>query len=284
MKHHPGTALVTDSALRTARYTIRSLGRRGVHVTAAERSTPRAENLGGLSRYVRRQVVVPDNRTDPDGFADALLEAARGHDVLIPIGMHAIGPVARRLDEFQRVTRVALPPWPVIDRADDTRRLLALADQLGVPIPRTLEIDDYQTPAALAADVNYPAIVKLGVEAGLPPKDRYRIVSEAAPLVAAIEWARQYTPHPIIQEIIRGDGLGFEALYDFDHQMVASFAHRRLREYPLSGGPSTFCESLHMPSIETYSRRILDRLGWVGLAMVEFKMDQARGVPVLMEI
>ncbi|MGH7620239.1 MAG: ATP-grasp domain-containing protein, partial [Gemmatimonadaceae bacterium] len=282
--HDPGSALVTDSALRTALYTIRNLGRHGVRITAAERATSPAENLGGLSRYVSRRVTVPDNRTQPDAFADALLELAASHDVLVPIGMHSIGPVAKRLDEFRARTRVALPTWPVIDDADDTRRLLALARELGVPTPRTLNVPDYASVDELAEDLGYPAIVKLGVEAGLPPGDRYRIVGNRAELVAAVNMMVPITTTPIIQELVSGDGIGFEALYDYDGRMVASFCHRRLREYPVTGGPSTFCESCDAPDASRYGKLLLDRLGWIGLAMVEFKMDASRGIPILMEI
>lgn len=279
-----GSALVTDSALRTALYTIRNLGQHGVRITAAERATPLGDNLGGLSRHVSRRVVVPDNRVEPDAFADALLELVDGHDVLIPIGMHAIEPVAKRLAEFQQRIRVALPPWPVIERADNTRDLLVLARELGIPTPRTLVVADYASVEALAADIAYPAIVKLGVEAGLPPGERYRIVATSRQLVAAVDSMRHITTDPIIQELVFGDGIGFEALYDFDRRLVASFTHRRLREYPLSGGPSTFCESLHMPQAEAYGRQLLEHLGWIGLAMVEFKMNRERNIPVLMEI
>jgi predicted ATP-grasp superfamily ATP-dependent carboligase len=284
MTPNAGSALVTDSALRTALFTIRNLGEHGVRITAAERPTSSGENLGGLSRYVSRRVVVPDNRVDPDGFANALLDLVGGHDVLIPIGMHSILPVAKGLSDFRQRTHVALPSLDTIGRADNTRDLLLLAKQLGIPTPRTLAVPDYPSPEALAADIAYPAIIKLGVEAGLPPGERYRIVSNRTELVAAIGKMRPITATPIIQELVVGDGIGFEALYDFEGNLVASFAHRRLREYPLTGGPSTYCESCHVPLAEEYGRRLLEHFRWTGLAMVEFKMDRVQNVPVLMEI
>ena len=59
-----GSVIVTDAALRTALYTIRSLGRRGVRVTAVERAGSGDGNLGAVSRYVTRRETVPDNHTD----------------------------------------------------------------------------------------------------------------------------------------------------------------------------------------------------------------------------
>ncbi len=204
--------------------------------------------------------------------------------MLIPIGMHSIEPVAKRLTDFSARTGVVLPNWPVVEAADNTRTLLILAQRLGIPIPRTVAVPDYPSIEALASDVTYPAIVKLGVEAALPPGERYRIVHQPGELVAAVDRMRHITTTPVIQEIVTGDGIGFEALYDFDSRMVASFCHRRLREYPITGGPSTFCESIHAPDAMRYGQQLLDHLGWIGLAMVEFKMDRARGIPILMEI
>lgn len=284
MRRGAGSALVTDSGLRTALYTIRCLGRHGVRITAAERPTPRWDNLGGLSRYVTRRVVVPDNRTDPVGYAEQLLSLAREHDVVMPVGMHSIEPIARRLGEFQAASGVALPPWDVIAKADDTGQLLEVARALGVPAPVSYDIDRYSSLEVLADTVKYPAMVKIGVEAGLRPPDRYEIVRTAPRLVAAVERFRRHTARPIIQELIEGEGLGFEALYDFQGRIVAGFCHRRLREYPVSGGPSTYCESCHLPQVAEYAQRLLDHLRWTGLAMVEFKIDHRSGIPQLMEI
>lgn len=284
MSRDAGSVIVTDAGLRTALFAIRSLGRHGVRITAAERAMPARENLGGLSRYVHRRVTVPDNMTDPAAFADALLDLAKGHDVLLPMGMHAIEPVARRLTEFQQRIRVALAPWDTISRADNTPELLDIARAIGVPVPAQWRISDYPTLGALADAVRYPAFVKIGIEAGLAPEARYAIARSARELIPVIVRLQRYNPQLIIQELIEGDGIGFEALYDFDHQLVAAFAHRRLRQFPLTGGPSTYCESIHDSRAMEYATRLLDHLRWIGLAMVEFKIDNRTGTPVLMEI
>lgn len=284
MTRDAGSALVTDAALRTALFTIRCLGRHGVRITAVERPTPRRENLGALSRYVSRTADVPDNLTDGAAFAAALLELAPGHDVLLPMGMHAINPVARCADAFAARIKLALAPAATIDRADNTPQLLGMARELGIPVPAQWKVGDYATLGRLAEAVRYPAFVKIGIEAGLPPGDRYAIARNAAELTAAVERLSPYNPDPIIQELLTGPGIGFEALYDFEHRPVARFAHQRLRQYPLEGGPSTYCVSIHNARAEEYSLRLLEQLRWTGLAMVEFKIDERTGTPVLMEI
>jgi len=68
-------------------------------------------------------------------------------------------------------------------------------------------------------------------------------------------------------------------------QPVALFAHRRLREKPPSGGVSVLRESIALPQPMTqYALRLLQHVGWHGVAMVEFKVDRDNGTPFLMEV
>jgi predicted ATP-grasp superfamily ATP-dependent carboligase len=93
----------------------------------------------------------------------------------------------------------------------------------------------------------------------------------------------QKQERPLIQEYIKGTGFGAFAIFNKDSKPVATFVHKRLREYPITGGQSTFCESVKEPAILKYGLKILKELNWYGLAMVEFKMDEF-GEPKIMEI
>jgi predicted ATP-grasp superfamily ATP-dependent carboligase len=65
----------------------------------------------------------------------------------------------------------------------------------------------------------------------------------------------------------------------------AVFSHRRIREKPPAGGVSVYRESIAAdPGLVARSRALLDRFDWQGVAMIEFKVDQATGTPYLMEI
>jgi predicted ATP-grasp superfamily ATP-dependent carboligase len=71
---------------------------------------------------------------------------------------------------------------------------------------------------------------------------------------------------------------------NFASEPRASFAYRRLREYPASGGPSTLRESIRDPDLQATTERLLSLLGWVGVAMAEFKVDPRDGRPKLLEV
>jgi predicted ATP-grasp superfamily ATP-dependent carboligase len=90
----------------------------------------------------------------------------------------------------------------------------------------------------------------------------------------------------MIQECIPREGSGYGASFLFDEQscLKAGFVHKRLREYPVTGGASTLRVSIRHDDIYDMARTLLEKIGWFGVAMVEFKIDPRDGLPKLMEI
>jgi predicted ATP-grasp superfamily ATP-dependent carboligase len=90
----------------------------------------------------------------------------------------------------------------------------------------------------------------------------------------------------LIQERLpaEGQGIGVCLLLDRSHLVRAGFVHRRLREYPVTGGPSTLRESCNHEQAYTDAVRLLQDLRFVGVAMVEFKNDTRTGKANLLEV
>ena len=111
-----------------------------------------------------------------------------------------------------------------------------------------------------------------------------RYVRDAAGVDPAFAAVRDRATEGVLaQEYVRGDGFGFCALY-WHGRRVRAFMHRRVREWPPSGGTSAAAESLpECAPLERAGTLLLDALGWHGVAMVEFKGDPAKRL-VLMEI
>lgn len=252
--------VVTDASSRVALAVVRALGRAGHDVTATEvphRASPRPPAFD--SRHTRHAVV-----TDAPGDLRA--------DVVIPVATNTLLALADR-------PNVAAPR--TLRTANSRDRLLPLAEKLGVEVPRTWlpEGDD----ELKRVDATFPAVVKFrsDEELYLDPGDRYRIVRDRDELMLAYGRLSAVQARPMIQEYVEGEGCGWSALYDRG-RLVAHIGHRRLREYPPSGGPSTACESFSHPAMERSGRTLLEALEWHGVAMVEFKRVGDRFV--LMEI
>jgi predicted ATP-grasp superfamily ATP-dependent carboligase len=91
---------------------------------------------------------------------------------------------------------------------------------------------------------------------------------------------------PLIQEYIPPGGVayGVSALLNDDSEARAIFAHKRIREFPVTGGPSTLRESVWKPDLINLGFKLLKSMEWYGIAMVEFKEDPRDGIPKLMEV
>jgi len=85
-----------------------------------------------------------------------------------------------------------------------------------------------------------------------------------------------------LQKYHDGKGYGIEMLMH-EGNLIAVFSHKRLREYPVSGGASSYRESVVLDEeLFAYSEALLKELKWTGLAMVEFKVNGSE--KILMEI
>jgi predicted ATP-grasp superfamily ATP-dependent carboligase len=169
------------------------------------------------------------------------------------------------------------------------QRVLEVAVSCGLSVPAQVVLSVPDDAERLAGSgLRFPMVVKparsvaqetdkqlkLGVIHCRDEKELRRAVA-ALPVAA----------YPLLlQQRIIGPGVGVFLLL-WDGELVASFGHRRLQEKPPAGGLSVYRESVAVEkSLLDRSRLLLDKLGWRGVAMIEYKLDEATGTPFIMEI
>lgn len=270
--------LITDANKRTALYAIRSLGKKGISVTATEAFTT-PNPIGFYSKYCKNKIFTPQPKDEK--YAKVLLGLAKEFDVLIPISTDSIIPISKHLDEFNACTKVPIPSYDSLEIAVDKKKTLEFAQQNGISIPRTFVPNNEEELRVLSKELNYPAVIKIrrgsgakGVVYANSPSD----------LIYKYKSLQNIEEHPLIQEYIRGQGYGVSAIFNKNSRPKAVFVHKRIREYPITGGPSTFCESVKDTEMLNCGLKLLEKLKWYGLAMVEFKLDERDNRPKLMEI
>jgi predicted ATP-grasp superfamily ATP-dependent carboligase/CelD/BcsL family acetyltransferase involved in cellulose biosynthesis len=277
--------LITDGDNRAALAVVRSLGRAGHQVVVGERRMPA---LAQSSRYCRQRFVYPDPVSAPDAFVEHLVDYAHSHaiEALLPISDITTFLTTRNRDRFPVTCGIPFASADTLERAADKVDMLQTASRLGLPVPRSIVI---KTPAEVAdTTLEFPLVIKPW---------RSRILTAEGWASTAVSYAadleqlqRDLAGRPahefpvMLQERITGSGAGVFACYDHG-KAVALFSHRRLRERPPWGGVSVLSESVALPPRATaYATRLLDEIGWHGIAMVEFKEDVRDGEPKLMEI
>jgi len=276
------SALVIDVDRRKSLPIIRALGREKVRVIGL---SYRKRPMGGLSKFCHTTYRCPDYRSQPEAFLQRLEEICEQErpQVLYPLEDVSLDLCIQHPETWTRYTRALLPSPTAFRAARDKWLTMEAARQSGVAIPRTACPDSPQGADRVAESWDGPAVIKPRESSG---SRGLRYVTDPAEISAAYREISAAFGPSIIQERIppEGAGLGVSVLMDRDHQPVAAFGHRRLREYPVSGGPSTFCESYRDEELIRQSIALLKQIEFVGVAMIEYKLDVRTGLPVLMEI
>ena len=283
------TAIVTDVRYRMSLPVIRSLGRQGVKVICAERDVCKTKAaLGFYSKYSSKNVRLSDAAENREGFIADIRELCASFDerpVIIPVGIATLLEMCREKETVSAFCDVALPPIESIELANDKARLVPFAESVGVPVPQTTFIREGESVSELSERIKYPTVIKLarGEMLGLSPEERYAIVRTKEEFMEKYPSFAAHGEEVLIQQYITGDGYGVSAVFGKNGEPLEVFCHRRIREYPSSGGPSSFCESADEPELAEYAVNLLRALSWEGVAMVEFKGNPRDGF-YLMEI
>jgi predicted ATP-grasp superfamily ATP-dependent carboligase len=278
--------LITDAGRGSAVAFIRSLGRRGWKVTAADHDPASA---GFHSRYTTDKLLYPRPSEHPDAVVEAILARVErdGIDLVVPITDELGLPLAEARDRFAGLTTLAIPEPEALAATHDKSATFALAERLGIAVPATRVVEVSADAAALGAHLGFPVVVKPVVsrEVLADRTIRSNVVSYAAD-AAGLQARLASLPAGttvMLQRWVPGDGIGVELLMDHGRPLVA-FEHRRLREFPPTGGASSLRESVALDEdLHDQAVRMLSELGWTGLAMVEFRRGRD-GVGYLMEI
>jgi predicted ATP-grasp superfamily ATP-dependent carboligase len=277
--------LVTDGGRGSGISIIRSLGRRGIEVVAADttRLSP-----AFFSRYVAARLVYPHPGAHAEEAVHVLVRAAVEHkvDLVIPVSEELVMLLSTARDRFTGIAKLALPEPDALAVARDKQQTLELAHELGVPAPRTVLVSSADDAVAHGPTLGWPIVLK--PQASRTARDDGKVdvfgVTYAGDLRSLAEEMRAFEGRcsVLLQEYCEGEGHGVGLLMDRGRPLLA-FQHRRLREVPFTGGPSSFRDSVALdPVLFEYCVRLLGAVGWTGPAMVEFKLT--RDGPKLMEI
>ena len=259
------TAIVTDGKYRMSIAAVRALSRAGYRVVVTQtRGDAKAAPAVSVSRHCAQFRWIDGCAADTE-YKERLLSVLQEYEkpVLFCVGAATLNMVAAQREEFASFADFLIASKPILDQLNDKEIVHARAEQLGIPVPKQYDT----TPDG------FPVVVKphCGEKFGLKAADRYAVAQNAEEYDAIMKKMRQYDPQPLVQQKITGDGAGVSLLLDSDGKLICALCHRRIREYPVSGGPSTCCESFYDEAMIKQAYQLLHSFGFVGFAMVEFK-------------
>lgn len=266
----------------------RSLGRRGIPVCVIDDQF----SVSQFSKYVTHAVRVKDLR-DQRRSVESVLAVGQRYGlegwVLFPTRDETVAAFSRdrgRLAEFFRVTT---PEWETVRWAWDKKNSYELAEQLGIPVPRTynprtekeLEALHSHLPLAVKPAIKENFFYATGAKA-------WRAETPAQLRHLYRKAAKQIRPEEImVQEIIPGDGQRQYSYCAFfrDGQAQGTLIAKRLRQHPREfGRAATYVETTEVPEVAELSERFLRAINYYGLVEMEFKQDHRDGRFKLLDV
>ena len=280
----PRYAVVTDGLWRKSLSVIRSLGKAGFKVIVLGDTWL---TTGFWSRFAHSRSRGPLASADPEGFIQHLhmvVTQCPEKPVLVPMEEASLLALAEHQDRFAEYAYFLFPDLDKLRIALSKRQTMALAQQLGLPFPVTVASDDIDTFVESALAFPHEELVLKPIRGS----GSMGVIYLSRGDLHAEGLRQHWEAHGplLIQERVpaAGEAIGASLVMDREGTCLACFCHKRLQQYPPTGGPSTSRVSIQHPEVAAMSTRLLQALDWRGVAMVEWKMHPETGRPMLMEI
>lgn len=276
-------AMITFARAWSALAATRSLGKRGIEVVTGDeyRFAP-----ASFSKYSVASFLYPNPDREPAAFLDRIEEAVREHrpDVLIPIHKETY-LLARHRDRFEPLVKMAIPGIGQIEQVHDKGTLALACMERGIPIPRTVVPRTRQEFVEAAAGFPYPAFVKVRESAAAVGVKKTDSAEEAVAAFDAFvkDFGLGDGSWPLLQEGVPGDDYCATFLFDRGRPR-ASMVYHNLRTFPVKSGTGVLRETVEAPAMVRTGEELLSKLGWHGVAEVDFRWEGGDARPWLIEV
>ena len=176
---------------------------------------------------------------------------------------------------------------PALDVAVTKAQTLALASELGICIPRSIEVGDTTEVRAAADELGFPMIVKPSTSWVQERRNGRRLacalVVNLPEALEAVDALLRVGGAPILQEWLVGAREAV-SIFRAEGRVWARCAQVAHRMNPPVGGSSVVRESIPLPAdLTDASERLVEACDLDGYSEIEFRRD-AQGRPSLMEI
>lgn len=267
---------------------IRALGSMGVPIVAIYYD--HHKDIGYVSKYVKHKVYVPHPEQAEGEFLAQLIELAPrfGGGLLIPASDETLVAVSRHKDLLARHYVVACAEWDITRRLIDKKYSYALAESIGIAVPKTFTPQSLEDVKSYGKTIEYPCLVK--------PCQSHLFFARFGRKMVPVENLKQMLVvyqqavdaglDIMLQEIIPGDDthvVNYNS-YFWGGQPLVEFTAQHLRKTPPDFGSPCVAVSKQISEVMEPGRRILQAMGFYGYSCTEFKKDARDGTYKLMEV
>jgi predicted ATP-grasp superfamily ATP-dependent carboligase len=244
-----------------------------------------------FSSWRPESVRFPSSVENVKEYVTALIRHVKrkGYAAIFPLSDTSLLPISENRAQLTPYLNLVIPNHASLLKALDKSLTLRVAEEIGIPIPKTFHARNMADAINASAKIQYPAVIKprnsyIWDRNGRASHVRPFYVNSASELLATYAKIEQDSPAPLIQEYVPGYNVSVALLFD-SGEPKAACAIRVRRTIPVTGGSSVMRESIPLDPLSLgYASTLLGRLLWHGVAEVEFRIDPRDPTPKLMEI
>ena len=224
-------------------------------------------------------------------FADSLIEIVKKRriDIILPIGS-SIVYISKIKNYLEKFSKVLVEDYEKLIMFHDKSKTIHMAKELNIPHPFTLFPECITDVKTIAFKIKYPVVLKARKGMGADGVWYARTASELIDLYAKVTSREKAgdglvrdCSQPIVQEYIPGE-LHDVAAFCINGKMKLGLTQKRLVTKPMSGGAGIVNVTTKNEQLLQHARKIIDKIKWNGVMLIDFKIDSRDGKPKLLEI
>jgi D-aspartate ligase len=293
---------VTSSGSETAAFVLgggvnalavaRSLGRKRIPVTLVSGDR---RDLARRSRYVTSFQHASD---DPDELVQALLDLGQTSDdrpVLYFTADKYLELVSTHRDRLAGCFRFIVSDEQAVLTVLSKGQFNRFTEETGFPAPRGLIASERTQWVDGLEALNYPIVAKpllsyeWRAQAFVDRFGRTKAIQFEGPgeVKRTLTELLEFTSEVLIQELILGhDSAHYSVLVYRSprHGELFRLCVNKARVWPIRNGAGSYARVSSDARMENVAADLLEKLGWVGMASVCFKVDSRAGQPMIHEV
>jgi len=279
----PGKALVMGDDTRSFLATVRSLGRKGIEVHAAPFNM-RAPALS--SKFISQVHFLPYYL---DGGADWLaamqaLMLAEHFDIIIPCEERSLLPLYEHQQDLPGKCALAIPSQRSLAAFFDKINTRQLATELGVPVAKGKTFLPTDSAESILAVLTLPIVAKQRKSYSWPDlyvRTSVKVIESSSELDSWLHKQDGRCDDIFFEQMFAGIGLGVSVLCK-QGAVLQAFEHHRAHEL---NGSSYYRKSAPLDDKRLVAvSSMVKAVEYTGIAMFEFKLNEANGEWILLEV
>jgi predicted ATP-grasp superfamily ATP-dependent carboligase len=265
---------------------VRALGARGIPVAVI---VTKPFDIAHRSRWARSHDLIEGLADSPERLVDLLRRRSGDwpHWLVIPTNDEALRALAQYRDRLSAY-RLACPEWDVARYFLDKARMLAVTQAIGIPAPQcygsadasVLESRDLRYPLVIKPVSSYPFVARFGT--------KLFVAKNRDELRTAVTRLSEAGLHAQVYDLIPGDDSHiyvYCTYIDTRGEPRGGLTIRKLRQAPPFFGNARVAEiTPDRPDLCEMTVELLRRIGFRGIAAMEFKLDPRDATFRFMEV